>query len=96
MGSDTMKVRMSAFSVAMAAKAGQLEPSAVDALWYQAEHHLEDADPLRAEISRFKTAFEINMRRPDRVAELGHELTRAVEIAARPDAPDAGRADIYG
>lgn len=93
---DALKVRMGAFSVALAAKTGRLDPSAVDALWYLAEHELDDADPLLVEIHRFKTAYEINMRRPERVAELGHELQRAVEIASRPDAPDAGRADIHG
>jgi len=96
MGSDVLKVRMAAFSVALAAKDGRLDPSAVDALWYLAENFLPEDDPLLGDIQKFRSAYEVSIRRPERVALLGCDLLRAVEIAARPDAPDAGRADLHG
>lgn len=91
-----LKCQMAAFSVAMGAKAGRLEALDVDVLEEQAEQLLEPGDPLRRAISDFATQFPVVVCEPPRLAEEGARLARAVELSARPDAPDAGRLDIHG
>lgn len=92
---DRVKIAFAALAVAMQAKTGCVDQLDVDDLLTKCSQLLQVDDPLRIAVTRFTTQLELRPTREE-LAKLGHTLTDAIELALRPDPPDAHRADIYG
>ncbi len=90
-----VSIGLSAASVALKAKCGQLDAMDVDDLQARAEQELGRDDPLFRAVSAFATQYQIHGGADDLV-RLGGDLHHAVVIAVQPDPVDAGRVDIYG
>lgn len=91
-----LSVAFDAFAVAMRAKAGQLDPLDVDQLVAAAGDALTADDPLARAITHFATQHQLLRRDPAALAELGQELSHAVDLALIPVPPGCERADIHG
>jgi hypothetical protein len=89
-------VLLAAQAVALRARTGGLQAYEVDGMRVRAEELLTRDDPLRAAIYMFCTMYELDRHNAAAVALHGEELSRGVDRALRPDAPDAGRVDIHG
>ncbi|MGS4945543.1 hypothetical protein ACVDG3_08695 [Meridianimarinicoccus sp. RP-17] len=86
--------RLSALSLAMAARCGSFDLRELEAL--QDRMRTVDDTPLRHAIDAFATRIEVDGTGELALHALGTELLDAVERAARPDPVDAGRKDIHG
>ena len=91
-----LPVMMSALSVALSARTGQLTPHAVDAMREQAEELMAKDDPTRPAIMTFATMYQLVHRDREALRELGEDLKRAVEYATAPAPRFTPRADIDG
>lgn len=96
MSADRIPIQLAALCISYRARIDDLDPEDVANMRTQAEELLETDDPLLREVTAFVVGYELAFRDPPRLAELGEELRRAVEIDARPDPVDAHRRDIHG
>ncbi|WP_124253709.1 hypothetical protein [Cereibacter sphaeroides] len=91
-----LAVVMSAFAVAMKAKADRLQPGDVDQMRDLSIRILERGEGLRDAITAFAFAYGRHRRDPEALAFLGEDLLRAVQRDLRPEPIDLHRRDIHG
>jgi hypothetical protein len=89
-------VASAAFAVSLRGKVGTLTALDVEHLRSQAEELLDEGDSLRAAVLEFATQYEVVRRQAPALIDLCDGLSRAVEYALRPAAPDQHRVDIHG
>lgn len=90
------QVLFSALDVAMQAKSGQLDPQDVEELQARAEQVLGGDHQVTRAVNQFATQHQLFAHDWARMAELGDELHRLVQVEAMPDPVDADRRDIHG
>jgi hypothetical protein len=83
-------------AVAMAGKAGQLDPQDVHDLVTEAEQVLGSANALTRAIMDFATQYEVDRYDAAIVAALADRLHERLEVLAMPVPPGEDRADIHG
>lgn len=93
--SERMPIAFAAFAVSMQAKTGHVDQIDVDDLLTRCSQLLQVDDPLRIAVTSFTTQLELRPTK-EGLRALGETLTDAIELAMRPDPPDAHRADVYG
>jgi len=94
---EHLQVLFAALDVAYQAKAGVITAFDVDTLRSTAEQVFQDHGDLafRA-INSFATEYQLCRYDTARLAEIGEELRRVVEIESRPVPPGQDRADLHG
>lgn len=90
-----LALKMAAFAEAMRARSGEIDREALARLVRLADAAPED-DPLGARVLEFVTDIRVWSRDPVRLAELGADLVRFIDLLNMPEPPDLGRRDIYG
>lgn len=89
-------IKMAALAVALQAKCGELDPLDVADLLARAEQELDAEDQLFRAITDFATQHQLCRFDLPKLAEIGADLNRHVEIACLPSPPDPERSDIHG
>lgn len=88
-------LKLAAFAEAMRARSGEIDREELARLVRLAEAAPED-DPLRARVLEFVTDLRSWSRDPVRLADLGGEMVRFIDLMNMPEPPDMNRRDIFG
>ena len=95
MSVERVPALMAAFSVALNARNGQVDPAAVDRM-QDLVADLGQGDVLRPGIVLFASSWRQCRFDLPAIAALGESLQRCVERASRPEPIDLCRRDIHG
>lgn len=97
MSNPAVAVRIAVFAVAMQARCGSLDETAVDDMRSKAEELLEPGDDLRAAVIEFATQYPVLCHDPYALRLLGAQLQAALDKGLELDAPVRPfRSDIDG
>lgn len=90
------RLKFHAFSLAMQAKSGTLEPDEAASLMINAAAEVDESDALYRCIATFAEAVVDHTATPADQAAAGDDLLLAIDKLNVPTPPDTGRADIHG